>query len=195
MTPQWWIPQRNLALASAAGNDLTGAMAHYDAAIKLAPSEPALVIELAELCEKHGRVDVAIAHYDAWHRKNPRDQLVANNLAMLLVTNRSDRASLDRARELTQGFDSSTEAAFLDTNGWVHFKRAEYADALPSLERAAERAPSSRVIHYHLGMAELQAGRTERARTELQTAVSGTANFQGADEARVALASLKSRTG
>ena len=195
MTPQWWIPQRNLALASAAGNDLTGAMAHYDAAIKLAPSEPALVIELAELCEKHGRVDEAIAHYDAWHRKNPRDQLVANNLAMLLVTNRSDRASLDRARELTQGFDSSTEAAFLDTNGWVHFKRAEYADALPFLERAAERAPSSRVIHYHLGMAELQAGRTERARTELQTAVSGTANFQGADEARVALASLKSRTG
>jgi hypothetical protein len=50
------------------------------------------------------------------------------------------------------------------------------------------------VIHYHLGMAELRAGRTDRARAELQTAVSGTADFQGADEARTALASLKSRT-
>jgi tetratricopeptide (TPR) repeat protein len=195
ITPHWWVPERNLALVSAAANDVAGAISHYDVAIGLAPSEPALVIELAELCEKHGRVDEAIARYDAWHRKNPRDQLAANNLAMLLVTYRSDRASLDRARALTQGFDSSTEAAFLDTDGWVHFKRAEYADALPALERAAERAPGSPVIHYHLGMAELQAGRTERARAELQTAVSGSASFQGADEARITLASLKSRTG
>jgi hypothetical protein len=44
-------------------------------------------------------------------------------------------------------------------------------------------------------MAELQAGRTERARADLQTALSGAADFQGVDEARTALATLKSRTG
>ena len=160
----------------------------------MAPWEPGLVVELAQLYEKHNRVDEAIARYDAWLKKNPRTQLAANNLAMLLITYRTDRASLDRASELTRGFDSSTEAAFLDTDGWVHFKRAEYADALPPLQRAVERAPESHLIHYHLGMAELQAGRTDRARAELQTAVSGAAQFQGLEEARTALASLNSRT-
>jgi tetratricopeptide (TPR) repeat protein len=194
LMPQWWVPYRNLALTRTAANDVAGAIAQYDAAIRLAPSESGLAIELAALYEKQGRIDEAIASYDAWHKENPRAQNVSNNLAMLLVTYRSDRASLDRARELTQSFDSSTEAALLDTDGWVHFKRAEYAEALPPLERAVERAPGSHVIHYHLGMAELQAGRTDRARAELQTAVSGAAKFQGLDEARTALASLKSRT-
>ena len=114
---------------------------------------------------------------------------------MMLVTYKTDRASLDRARDLIKGFESSNEGSLLDTNGWVHYKRAEYADALPALERAVQRAPDSRVIRYHLGMAELQAGRTERARVDLQTAVSGAADFQGVDEARTALASLKGRTG
>jgi tetratricopeptide (TPR) repeat protein len=194
LMPQWWEPYRNLALTRSAANDVAGAILQYDTAIRLAPWESRPVIELAMLYEKQGRIDEAIANYDAWHRKNPRVQVVSNNLAMLLVNYRTDRASLDRARELTQGFDSSTEAALLDTNGWVHFKRAEYAEALPSLERAVERAPGSHLIHYHLGMAELRAGRTDRARAELQTAVSGAAEFQGADEARTALASLKSRT-
>jgi tetratricopeptide (TPR) repeat protein len=194
LLPQWWVPYRNIAFARSAANDVTAAISQYNTAIGVAPWEPGLVIELAELYEKHDRVDEAIGSYDAWHKKNPRVQLVANNLAMLLVTYRSDRVSLDRARELTRGFDSSTEAAFLDTDGWVHFKRAEYADALPPLERAAERAPDSHLIHYHLGMAELQAGRTDRARAELQTAVSGAAKFQGLDEARSALASLSSRS-
>jgi len=194
LLPLWWVPYRNIAFANGAANDLSGAVSQYDKAIGVAPGEPGLVIELAGLYEKHDRIDEAIGSYEAWHKKNPRVQLVANNLAMLLVTYRSDRVSLDRARELTRGFDSSTEAAFLDTDGWVHFKRAEYADALPPLERAAERAPDSHLIHYHLGMAELQAGRTDRARAELQTAVSGAAKFQGLDEARSALASLNSRT-
>jgi tetratricopeptide (TPR) repeat protein len=194
LMPQWWVPYRNMALARSAASDVPGAISQYDAAIGVAPWEPGLVIELAEFYEKHDRIDEAITRYDAWHKKNPRGQLVANNLAMLLITYRSDRASLDRARELTRGFDSSTEAAFLDTDGWVHFKRAEYADALPPLERAAKRAPDSHLIHYHLGMAELQAGQPERARAELQTAVSGATKFQGLDEARTALASLKSRT-
>ncbi len=115
----------------------------------------------------------------------------ANNLAMLLVTYKTDRASLDRARDLAAGFVSSNDGGLLDTNGWVHFKRSENAEALPVLQRAAERSPDSKEIRYHLAMAELRAGLTERARDDLQTALSGTAKFSGSEEARAQLAALK----
>jgi Flp pilus assembly protein TadD len=195
LSPTWWVPLRNLALAKLAADDTAGAVSEYDAAIKVAPLETGLVTELASLYEKRGRPDDAIARYEGAYRNNAHSRLLANNLAMLLVTYKTDRTSLDRARDLIKGFESSNEGSLLDTNGWVHYKRAEYADALPALERAIQRAPDSPVIRYHLGMAELQAGRTERARVDLQTAVSGAADFQGVDEARTALASLKSRTG
>jgi tetratricopeptide (TPR) repeat protein len=194
LSPTWWVPYRNLALARLVENDTPGAIAEYDGAIKAAPSESGLVTELASLLERQGRVDDAIKRYEASYAAT-HNRMIANNLAMLIVTYKKDRTSLDRARDLTRGFDSATEGDLLDTTGWVHFKRAEYADALPALERAAQRVPDSRVIHYHLGMAELQAGRTDRARVDLQTAVSGSATFPGADEARTALAALKSETG
>jgi len=113
---------------------------------------------------------------------------------MLLVSYKHDEPSLDRARDLTAGFMASSDSTFLDTNGWVHFKRSEYAEAVPVLRRAVERAPDSKQIRFHLGMAELRAGQTERARDDLEAAVSGTATFSGSDEARTALAALKQRT-
>jgi len=195
IAPRWWPPYRNLALAKLAKNDSAGAIAIYQSGIKVAPSEPKLVVEVSLLLEKQGRVEDAIKLYESWYRQNPRAQLVANNLAMLLVTYRNDRASLDRARDLTAPFASSTDGNFLDTNGWVHFKRAEYTEALPVLEKAAARVPDSRQIRYHLGMAELRVGQTDRARSELEAAVAGEARFVGSDEARATLAALKSRSG
>jgi hypothetical protein len=42
-------------------------------------------------------------------------------------------------------------------------------------------------------MAELRLGQTDRARNDLETALSGSAKFFGSDEARTTLASLKAR--
>jgi Flp pilus assembly protein TadD len=195
VAPKWWPPYRNLAIAREASGDTAAALSAYQTAIKIAPSEQKLPIELALLYERHGRVDDAIACYDSWLKQTPRAPAVANNLAVLLVTYRKDAASLDRARDLTAGFASSNDGRLLDTSGWVRVKRAEYTQALPVLERAAERAPDSREIRYHLAIAELHAGQTERARSNLETALSGSANFAGADEARSTLAALKNRAG
>jgi tetratricopeptide (TPR) repeat protein len=196
LSPTWWVPHRNLALAKLVNRDTNGAITEYETAARIAPGEMGVVTELSGLLEQQGRVDDAIARYEAAY-SSTHNRMIANNLAMVLVTHKKDRASLDRARDLTRGFDTATDGDLLDTSGWVHFKRAEYADALAALERAAQKAPESRVIRYHLGMVELQAGRTDRARTDLQTAVSGTGavNFPGAEEARTALASLKSGAG
>ncbi len=195
LAPKWWVPYRNLAIAKDGAGDAAGAIETYQAGIRAAPAEPALVAELAELYQKQGRIDDAIASYESWDRQNPRVTVVANNLAMLLVTYKNDRTSLDRARDLTNAFASSTDGNLLDTNGWVHLKRSEYSEALSVLERAVALAPDSKEIRYHLGMAELRLGQTDRARSDLETALSGSAKFFGADDARTALASLKSRSG
>jgi Flp pilus assembly protein TadD len=195
LDPHAWQPYRNLALTRIAANDPAGAIANYEAALKIAPGESRLVLELSGLYEKQGRVDDAIARYEALYKSNPTSQLAANNLAMLLVTYKTDQASLDRARDLSSAFASSDDGALLDTNGWVRFKRREFRDAVAVLERAAERAPDSKVIRYHLGMTQLQLGNRERALSNLESALAGPGTFSGSEEARSALASLKARSG
>jgi tetratricopeptide (TPR) repeat protein len=195
LAPTWWLAYRNLALAKVASKDIEGAVATYTAGIKALPHEAKLVSDLATLYEQQGRVDDAISSYETWRQANPRVRAIANNLAMVLVTYKSDQQSLDLARNLIADFASSTDGSLLDTYGWVHFKRAEYSKALPVLARAVERSPDSKEIRYHLGMAEMRAGQSERARADLEAALSQPAKFRGSDEARSALASLKAPTG
>jgi Flp pilus assembly protein TadD len=178
-----------------AASDTSGAIASYQTALKIAPTEARVVTELASLYEKAGRVDEAIACYETLYKSGSGEgdsarQLAANNLAMLLVTYKGDRASLDRASSLTAGFATSGNASFLDTMGWVRFKRKEYREAVISLERAADRSPDSKVIRYHLGMAQLRLGERGNARANLESALSGAGNFAGSEEARSALAAL-----
>jgi tetratricopeptide (TPR) repeat protein len=190
LAPKWWVPYRNLAQAKFGAQDATGALAAYQAGVQ-ATAEPALVSELATLYERQGRIDEAIRQYETLHERRPQMDLAANNLAMLLVTYRKDRVSLDRARDLTAAFANSDVASLLDTCGWVMFKRGEFLQAVATLEKASAQAPDSKVIRYHLGMAELQAGRPERARADLESALAGAATFTGSEEARQTLASLE----
>jgi tetratricopeptide (TPR) repeat protein len=193
LAPTWPVGYRNLALAHLGSHDSAGAVAAYQAGLKAVPYEPGLAVELAALYEREGRIDDAIALYEGLYAHHPRLDLAANNLAMLLVTYRTDTRSFDRARELTARFAGSESGALLDTHGWVRLKLGNLDEALPTLERAADRAPESKVIRYHLAMAELKAGQRDKARTNLETALSGSASFAGSEEARAALDSL--RTG
>jgi tetratricopeptide (TPR) repeat protein len=195
VAPKWWLPYRNLALAHLARKDTNGAIAAYEAGIAATKREPALVTDLAALYERTGRIDDAIKQYQALHDQNPQLGLAANNLAMLLVTYRTDKPSLDRAKALTAAFANSPNAPLLDTHGWVMFKLGQYEEALPVLERAIERSPDSKVIRYHLAMAQLKSGQRDKARENLETALTGTANFAGVDEARTTLASLGGHSG
>jgi tetratricopeptide (TPR) repeat protein len=186
-----WIAHRNLALAHIASGDAKRGEAAYVRGIEQAGQPFALVSDLAVIYERQKRPDEAIALYEAFFRTNPRVDAAANNLAMLLVTYRRDAASLDRARDLTAGFASSTVGAFLDTYGWVRLQRGETQDALAALERAAQLVPESRVVRYHLAMAQKAAGQKDRALQNLEQALEGTSGFAGAEQARLALQELR----
>jgi Tfp pilus assembly protein PilF len=112
---------------------------------------------------------------------------------VLLVTHRRDQASLDRARDLVDGFARSSNPAFLDTHGWVQYKRGDFAAALPVLEQVADKVPESPVVRYHLAMAQLHAGQLGPARDNLERALKAGAKFDGAGEARATLDELKKK--
>ena len=184
-----------LARLDAGRGDTRAALTAYDDASKLAPSQPQLTVEVATFEEKEGDVGDAMDHYQTLYESASASpvvrELAANNLAMLLVTYRKDRASLQRARDLTSSFATSQIASLLDTYGWVRYRCADYSAALPALQHAAAQAPQSNIIRFHLGMTELGLGERARAREDLEAALAGSASFTGADEARTTLASLK----
>lgn len=195
LAPTWWLPYRNLAFAKESAGDRAGAIAACQSALLNAPHEAQMIAQLSMLYEKGGEVDKAIALYDHSLEQDPKNETLANNLAMLLVTYKSDQASLDRARDLTAGFSESPSGSFLDTAGWVRVKRGEYAAALPMLERAATISSGSWEIRYHLGVAQAHAGQEARAKESLESALAGANAARWAGDARAVLAGLKSRTG
>ncbi len=184
-----------LARLDAGRGDRASALEAYDHASHLAPPAPQLTVEVASFEEKAGRIDEAIAHYQALYQAasaSPAARwLAANNLAMLLVRYRKDHVSLERARALTADFAASPMPSLLDTYGWVRYRCADYGAALPALQHAAAQAPRSKVIRFHLGMTELALGERVRAREDLEAALAGGASFTGAGEARATLASLE----
>jgi tetratricopeptide (TPR) repeat protein len=187
----WPVPYRNIALVKLSSKDTAGAISAYESGLQPTGYDAALVTDLATLYESQKRVDDAIRLYDELRKRHPQLELAANNLAMLLVTYKTDQASLDRARDLSAPFASSSIVAFLDTHGWVRFKRGEFTQAVPALERAVSESPNSKVLRFHLGMAQYKSGQRDQAITNLEKALDGGAKFNGADEARTVLSQLK----
>ncbi len=109
---------------------------------------------------------------------------------MLLVTDKKDAASLDRAKELSARFANSSNPSYLDTYGWVLFKRGDAAGAVPVLTRVVSKVPDAAVARYHLGMAQSLAGPSSEARDNLLRAVNSGTKFAGLDEAKATLDKL-----
>jgi len=185
--PGNWVPYRNLALARFASKDNDAALATLKDGIGRAKNPEALQADLARVFEQLGRVDEAVAVYDAALARNPQSDLAANNLAMLLVTYRKDKPSLDRARALVAHFANFTDLNFLDTYGWVMYKYGDAAVAVGALRDVLAKAPKSPLSMYHLGMAQALAGQNDAARDNLAHSLQAGQKFAGMDEAQATL--------
>ncbi|MFI4890054.1 MAG: tetratricopeptide repeat protein [Steroidobacterales bacterium] len=191
--PKWWVPYQSLASAQLVVHDTDGAIATLKTGIERASSPESLQSDLAGQFEQLGRVDDAIGVLDSALIGNPQSDLVANNLAMLLVTYKKDQRSLDRAKVLVARFAASANANFLDTYGWVMYKRGDATAAITALREALAKAPQSPVSMYHLGMAQVLAGQNEAARDNLAKSLQAGQKFSGMDEARTTLDKLASQ--
>jgi tetratricopeptide (TPR) repeat protein len=189
-SPKWWIPYRGLAYAQIAAHDPDAAIATLRKGEPIVEQADALGGELALQLERQGKVDEAIAEYEAMLKRFPQSEAAANNLAMMLATYKKDAASLDRAKQLSAQFAESANPSLLDTYGWVLYKRGEAAASVPVLERVVAKAPNEPLARFHLGMAQSRAGSSAEARDNLRKAVDSGSKFSGLDEAKATLDKL-----
>jgi tetratricopeptide (TPR) repeat protein len=185
--PRWWQPYRGLAEAEFAAKDPEAGLEALRSAQPNVDQPAELAMALGLYLERAGKTDEAMKQYEEVLRRSPRSDVAANNLAMLLVSNKKDDASIERAKTLSARFAESSNPSFLDTYGWVLFKHGEAAASVTVLEKVVSKVPDAPLALYHLGMAQSSSGSNAQALGNLTRAVNSGQKFSGLDEAKATL--------
>jgi len=136
------------------------------------PGDATLKLTLATSQQRSNDIPGAMATYQSVLDTNPRLDVAANNLAALIADHKyEDAKSLDNALALAQRFQGSENPFYLDTLGWLHYRKGDYSLAVVFLTRAVETRPDHPQLNYHLGMAYLKSGNANDARRYLEKAV------------------------
>lgn len=133
-------------------------------------SETLLWIKAGAL-EQDGDIDGAIAIYERLYAIDSTNVIIANNLASLIATHKTDAADLERAFRIARRLRGMDVPAFQDTYGWIAYRRGDYADALDYLKPAAKNLAGDPLVQYHLGMTYHALGRTAEAQDALTQAL------------------------
>ncbi|MEK9910719.1 MAG: tetratricopeptide repeat protein, partial [Candidatus Puniceispirillum sp.] len=118
---------------------------------------------LAIVYERLDQDDLAEAHFLMALKINPNDPFALNYLGYWWA---DEGRNLDQAIELIEKAVTLRPKSgfFVDSLGWVHFKRGNYDLAVSFLEKATLLEPSDPVITDHLGDAYWKVGRRNEAR-------------------------------
>ena len=174
-----------LGNAYVAQQQLPAARARYEELLQHDPKAVGSYLMLGIIDEVDGKNDDAAARYKQALDIDPNAAVAANNLAWHYAER---EGKLDSALELARRAKAllPDDPHVSDTLGWVLYKRGLYAAAIEQLNDGAAKLPDNAVAHYHLGMAYLRNGDTEKAQAELKSALN-LGPFLQADEAKRAL--------
>jgi tetratricopeptide (TPR) repeat protein len=169
------------------------ARAVLDAGLAAQPQSAGLRWIRAGELERAGDFAGAIAIYEALYAQDSSNPVIANNLASLITTHRSDAESLDRGFAIARRLRGLQVPAFQDTYGWIAYRRGDLAEAVASLEPAAAGLPEDPLVQFHLGMTYAALGRSDEAQTVLKRALelAGDSPLPQFATAREALATLQ----
>ena len=192
--PNSVVGYRALAEFHLRGSRLKAAEAVVKSGLERQAGNTSLRLLLALVLEQLGKYDKAIAEYEALFQAEPRSTIVANNLASLLAEHRTDDASIKRAYVIAARFRDSNVPHFIDTLGWIYYRRGEYDQAVTLLKTAAEKLPKAGLVWYHLGLAYKELGRKELAIESLRRALelNESNTFPQWEQAKLALEDLNS---
>ena len=201
------LDQNYIAAYSALGalfvntNQQERAIAEYQKILERRPDNATAYTLIGMLDDSRKNYDAAAESYRKALGKDQNAVIAANNLAWLYAVN--GNGNLDEAVRLAQGVVQKNPniPGFVDTLGWVYYKKGLYGAAVEQLQKAVtldERAakngngtPAAN-YQYHLGMALKARGDKDAARRALEQAVrlSEKTPFAEAGEARNVLATL-----
>lgn len=130
----------------------------------------ALVLK-AQRLENEADFEGAIEIYEDLYSRNTGSVILANNLASLITTHRTDAESLERAYAIARRLRSIDIPAVQDTYGWIAHRQGDYEEALKFLEPAAKGLPQDPFVQFHLGMTYFALERNEDAHDALSRAL------------------------
>ena len=157
-----------------------------EAGLQAMPEASDLLWIKAGLLEREGDTEGAISIYEDLYQGQSGNSIVANNLASLLATSRDDEESLERAWRISRRLRDSEVPAFLDTYGWIAYRRGDYQAALGALVPASEAMTDQPLVLYHLGRTYAALGRTADARETLGAAAQLAERSDKAPDAEIA---------
>jgi len=167
-------------------NETDAAIATYQRAAQLLPNNPRLYLSLAEAYEAKGDWQQAQNSYQKVLSIQPDEPLASNNLAYLLLEHGgSVNVALTLAQAAHKGLPNLP--AITDTLGWAYYRNGAFSIAAPLFEDAAKKVPGSPSYHYHLGLTYQKLNDANRARAELEKAISLNPKSPVAEQARQAL--------
>jgi tetratricopeptide (TPR) repeat protein len=144
---------------------------------------------LGRIYEDQGRLEQAIASYQAAMGQDSVRAYALNNLAMLYALRRNDLDSATPLAEQAEKLDPQ-HPAIQDTCGWILYLKGKYDEAVFKLAKAKAGLPNLPTVRYHLGKAFLKAGRHDEARAELEQALAISKDFPEAADAALTLQGL-----
>lgn len=182
-------------------NQQQRAIEEYRRIVERQPDNPTIYTLIGMLEMNLQNIDAAIDNYRKALALDQNSTFAANNLAWLYAIH--GKGNLDEAVRLAQSAVQSNPevSSFVDTLGWVYYKKGLYGVAAEQLRKAVNvdetvarrnNGSPSPTFHYHLGAALAAKGEKSAARRELENALklSEKTPFPEADEARKALATL-----
>lgn len=150
--------------------DYAAAAKVLQAGLSEAPGNIGLRLLAAGLKILKGDNAAAIDEYEAILKDQPNSLVAINNIASLLLDNRTDKQSLDRAAALAEALKNSKLPQFRDTVGWAEYKQGNFKNAVATLEGVVERDPNLAAARYHLGMSYNAIGQADKAKEQFNAA-------------------------
>jgi tetratricopeptide (TPR) repeat protein len=182
-------------------NQQQRAIEEYRKIVERRPENPAIYTLIGMLEMNQQNIDAAIENYKKALAQDQNAIFAANNLAWLYAV--YGKGNMDEAVRLAQSaVQASPEVpSFVDTLGWVYYKKGLYGPATEQLKKAVavdettarrNNVSASPTYRYHLGVALAAKGDKAAARREIETALrlSEKVSFPEAGEARKTLATL-----
>ena len=182
-------------------NQQDRAIQEYQKIVERRPDNAAAYTLMGMLEMNRQNFDAAADYFRKAIAKDENSVFAANNLAWIYAV--YGKGNLDEAVRLAQSAVQASPQvpSFVDTLGWVYYKKGLYGAAAEQLKKAVSvdeaaartsNGVASPIYRFHLGVALAAKGDKAGARREIETALrlSEKTNFPEADEARKALATL-----
>ncbi|HKR01959.1 MAG TPA: tetratricopeptide repeat protein [Pyrinomonadaceae bacterium] len=169
------------------------AIAEYRKIIERRPDDASTYTLIGMLEDSRQNTDAAIQNYRKAIELDPNSAIAANNLAWAYAVH--GKGNMDEAVALAQGVVQRYPdvPGFVDTLGWVYYKKGLHGPAVEQLQKVVAKAGDSAAYRFHLGMALAGMGNKAAARRELEEALrlgEKQQNFADGEEARKTLATL-----